>query len=279
MTQEIIDAEHRPIAIREEPAPLAQAQPHSLAMLDATTPEEYMDRISRVCKILVDVVEKQNLAKKLGRGDKKHVELEAWQFLASMPWIRCSAVIEWTREVGDGLGWEARALVYRDGQIVGSGEGMCLRSESSWKAPKDYFALRSMSQSRAMSRALQGPLRFIFVLAGYAGAGQEEMPADAVDEAQKPAKPAPAKRDDDTPASRESGRKAVMALARDKGISDDARHLIALHLCGKESTTAMTTPQLRALYAELTEFLRAKVSEDELETWCAYRADLRGAAS
>lgn len=191
MSQDIIDADVRPLAVRDEPGDIQAAAPHSLAMLDATTPEEYMERISRVCKILVDVVEKQKLAKKLGRGDKKHVELEAWQFLGSMPWIRCSAIIEWTKEVGDGQGWEARAQVYRDGVIVGAGEGMCLRSESNWKAPKDYFALRSMAQSRAMSRALQGPLRFIFVLAGYAGAGAEEMPPDAAAESapREPAKP------------------------------------------------------------------------------------------
>ena len=148
-----IDAESTALVVRGEY--VEEAKPRAnLAMLDADTPEEFMDRISRVCKILVDVVEKQNLSKKLGRGDKRHVELEAWQFLASMPWIRCSAVIEWTKEIGNGEGWEARALVYRDGQVVGAGEGMCLKTESNWRG-KDFFSLRSMAQTRALSRALQ----------------------------------------------------------------------------------------------------------------------------
>jgi|HubBroStandDraft_6_1064221.scaffolds.fasta_scaffold45640_4 hypothetical protein len=265
MEQEIIEGEARALAVVEPPAKV-----NSLAMLDAATPEEYMERISRVCKILVDVVEKQKLSKKLGRGDKKHVELEAWQFLGSMPWIRCSAVIDWTKEIGDGLGWEARALVYRDGVVVGAGDGMCLRSESNWKAPKDYFALRSMAQSRAMSRALQGPLRFIFVLAGYAGAGAEEMPPDAITEAQtfvdrKVAVPQQPAEEADTPANRERGMKAVHALAREHKIDLDApdslyRKILLLdpafahHFMDAEaevSSKALTYPELRRFYAAL----------------------------
>jgi hypothetical protein len=274
MEQEIIEGEARALAVVEPPAKV-----NSLAMLDAATPEEYMERISRVCKILVDVVEKQKLSKKLGRGDKKHVELEAWQFLGSMPWIRCSAVIDWTKEIGDGQGWEARALVYRDGVVVGAGDGMCLRSESNWKAPKDYFALRSMAQSRAMSRALQGPLRFIFVLAGYAGAGAEEMPPDAITEAQPFVERKVAVPHEDNPdATRDKARVALMAFCRDAKhpVSDEARHAVTKALHGQESSNGLTLPQLRALRDELIELIKAKIKDSqELEAWIQWRADLR----
>jgi hypothetical protein len=54
---------------------------------------------------------------------------------------------------------------------------MCTRSEPNWRR-SDEHALRAMAQTRAISRALQGPLRQIVVLAKYAGAGAEEMPAE-----------------------------------------------------------------------------------------------------
>jgi hypothetical protein len=274
MNHDAIDADHRSLAVVEEGADAALVRaataPHPLAMLDANTPEEYMDRISRVCKILVDVVEKQKLAKKLGRGEKKHVELEAWQFLGSMPWIRCAAIIEWTKEVGgdgSGLGWEARAQVYRDGSVVGAGDGMCLRSEANWKSPKDYFALRSMAQSRAMSRALQGPLRFIFVLAGYAGAGSEEMPADAATEARAVTPTQKPPIDADTPEARAAGIKAVHTLARKHGVDLDSaespyRKLLLSNFevfCDPEvevSSKALSAPELRELYRLVTEHIR-----------------------
>lgn len=60
------------------------------------------------------------------------------------------------------------------GRIVGSAEAMCTRDERMW-ANRDDYALRSMAQTRATSKALASPLRFVITLAGYEGTPAEEM--------------------------------------------------------------------------------------------------------
>ena len=50
---------------------------------------------------------------------------------------------------------------------------MCSRAERNWTRSEDY-AIRSMAQTRAMSKALSGPLRFIVTLSGLSGTPAEE---------------------------------------------------------------------------------------------------------
>src|SRR5207244_10747745 len=84
------------------------------------------------------------------------------------------------------------------GEVVGAAEAMCARDEEAWGfAPKgrngqalkarDEFALRSMAQTRATSKALRQPLGFVMSLAGYEATPAEEM--DAAPANQPPATP------------------------------------------------------------------------------------------
>jgi hypothetical protein len=73
-----------------------------------------------------------------------------------------------------------------DGRVIGAGEAMCTRSERNWSR-RDTFALRSMAQTRACSRALRTVLAFVMVLAGKETTPAEEMAADtAVSEPELP---------------------------------------------------------------------------------------------
>jgi hypothetical protein len=54
---------------------------------------------------------------------------------------------------------------------------MCTRSEGKWRTAGDY-AIRSMAQTRAVSKALRLPLGFIMQLAGYSATPAEEIAAD-----------------------------------------------------------------------------------------------------
>ena len=88
--------------------------------------------------------------------------------------------IEWSRKLENG--WEARAIaVYNaSGATIGAGEAQCLYTETKWSKRDDY-ALRGMAQTRAISRALRGPLGFVVQLAGFATTPADEMPtADEV---------------------------------------------------------------------------------------------------
>jgi hypothetical protein len=140
-----------------------------------------------------------------------HVNVEAWQTLATL--LGLAVVPVWTRRVIDpltgqpekvafdvkertyhpkreggglkaertytveGFSWEARVEVFKDGVLIGAGEGMCGRTEGKWKEADDY-AVRGMASTRATSRAIGAAARWIVTLAGYQATPAEEMPGD-----------------------------------------------------------------------------------------------------
>ena len=76
---------------------------------------------------------------------------------------------------GRAFGYKAEFYATKNGADVGWGESSCTRAEPS-KVTQDDYALRSMAQTRAQSRALGAPLKFVVKLAGY-----ETTPAEEVD--------------------------------------------------------------------------------------------------
>ena len=108
-------------------------------------------------------------------GNSEHVLIDGWQTLGSM--LGISPYVVWSRPLIEG-GFEARAEARTvDGRVVGAAEAMCTRDERNWKNRDDY-ALRSMAQTRAMSKALRGPLGFVITLAGRNPTPAEEMPPE-----------------------------------------------------------------------------------------------------
>lgn len=61
------------------------------------------------------------------------------------------------------------------GNVLGASSSRCMWEEARW-AEADAYALESMAQTRGISKALSGPLRFIVELAGYKGTPAEEIP-------------------------------------------------------------------------------------------------------
>lgn len=186
---------------REPPAPA----PVSLFRTD--DPIEVIERATKVANALKSVIVQQNLYKRINGRD--HVLVEGWTTLGSM--LGVVPVVAWSRRVEpvtkydvevihyewvesggrkakresgrsqytvEGYDWEARVEARTmDGRTVGGAEAMCSRNEHTWAKREDY-ALRSMAQTRAVSKALRGPLGFIVALAGYATTPAEEMPAE-----------------------------------------------------------------------------------------------------
>jgi hypothetical protein len=146
----------------------------SVTLFGTDDPGAALERQRALAVTLADVVRQQGLVVRIGQSD--HLRVEAWSFLGSL--LGVFPVVEWSKPVMDGeqqIGWEARVEARtRGGEIVGSAEAMCLRTEKTWKGREDY-ALRSMAQTRATSKALRLPLGFIVVLAGYNPTPAEEM--------------------------------------------------------------------------------------------------------
>ena len=113
---------------------------------------------------------------KIGRGE--HVTIDGWQTVGAM--VGISPYVVWSRPLDAAAGpagYEARAEARTaDGRVVGAAEAMVTVEERNWKDSDDY-ALRSMAQTRAMSKALRGPLGFVIALAGMSATPAEEMPA------------------------------------------------------------------------------------------------------
>ncbi len=161
-----IDAEHTALATVQEPP---QAP---IALFGTSDPVETIERAVRVADALKNVVKSKGLISNI-KG-KEYPQVEAWQTLAVM--LGVSLVEEWTRKLENG--WEARCVVFsRDGRTIGAADAQCTRDEYTWKSRDDY-ALRSMAQTRATSKAARSVLGFVMVLAGYQATPAEEMPRD-----------------------------------------------------------------------------------------------------
>lgn len=89
--------------------------------------------------------------------------------------------IESTRHVpaADGLAgyWEAVAVVYADGVVVGRGVGSVFDDERPWNS-RPQFARQAMAQTRATGRALKGVMGWACALIGAETSLAEEMPSE-----------------------------------------------------------------------------------------------------
>ncbi len=133
--------------------------------------------------VLEDIIDDRQLFTMIRR--KKHVSVEGWTLLGAM--LGVFPVVEWTHELfdseGGNDGWEARVEARNlQGQLVGAAESECRRTEGTWKT-RDSYALRSMAQTRATSKALRMPLGFVMTLAGYEGTPSEEFDRGFIDQA------------------------------------------------------------------------------------------------
>lgn len=132
-------------------------------------------------KVAAAVIEENKLYKLIkGKGSKqakKYVFVDGWTTLARLynyvPDIERVESLE-----GTGYGYVATARLINDaGQVVARAEASASTSEERWSGTDDY-ALRSMAQTRAISKVCRVALSWVMVLAGFQGTPAEEMPGD-----------------------------------------------------------------------------------------------------
>jgi hypothetical protein len=177
MTEHTVDATAEEIGA-EVSTDLAPTHVQSQNLFHTDDPVEVITRASRAAEALKGVIQRQGLVSNI--QGREHVRVEGWTTLGSM--LGVVPVVTWTRRTEDG--WEARVEARTlDGRVVGAAEAMCTKSEGKpWNNRPDY-ALRSMAQTRATSKALRGPLGFVVTLAGYEATPAEEMPSAASSDA------------------------------------------------------------------------------------------------
>ena len=137
------------------------------------SPNSVISEAQEMANALYGVVEKQHLYMDI--GGKKYLQLEAWQLLGKF--CNVHGVVESVQSVEyfGAKGFEAKAVVRdSDGVVIAAAEAVCLDDEQNWKG-KPWFQLKSMAQTRSLSKAYRSTLSFVVSIAGYAATPLEEM--------------------------------------------------------------------------------------------------------
>ncbi len=99
---------------------------------------------------------------------KRYLSYPAWLSAAAMLGLR--VVVEWSRRLPEGIGFEARAYVLNGaGEVVSAAEAECGADEPRW-AEAPAFARRSMAETRASRRAIRQSRASVEALATAGGA-------------------------------------------------------------------------------------------------------------
>jgi len=152
----------------------AAKAPEVYALWGASTPYDVVARATEVARVLSAVIDRQGLYVSI--QSRKYVRVEGWTLLGTLVGVFPSTI--WCRRLSDPDGWEARVEVRTlSGALVGASEAQCTRDEPVWR-DRPSFALRSMAQTRATSKALRIPLGFVAALAGYDPTPAEEILED-----------------------------------------------------------------------------------------------------
>jgi hypothetical protein len=136
-------------------------------------PKLQVEQAKEAAQALMSVI--QQKTKKVEFNGEQYLEFEDWQTIAQF--YRHTVGIERTEKIEEGgkiIGFEAKAVLYYNGSIVGGAEAACMKDEPNW-AKKPLFQLRSMAQTRAMAKALRSRFGFVAVLAGFKPTPAEEM--------------------------------------------------------------------------------------------------------
>lgn len=143
------------------------------------SPDEVITFAQEVAKKLMDIVDSEGLAKAFKPRGKPHIFYEGWATVARF--YNCTIAAEDAEPVGEMdskyrfPAFKAKAnLLDIDGRIIGSATAYCGRDENNWKS-RDNYAIASMAQTRAGSKAARMVFSWVVVLAGYSATPAEEM--------------------------------------------------------------------------------------------------------
>lgn len=149
------------------------AKPVKLGAMAFATPMEQIWFAKDLANDLKKIIHEHNWFQLY--EDQEYVRVEGWSMLGSM--IGVTPVEEFVREIRVSdedhtvKGYEAKINLLCNGLIVGGASSECTIDEALW-AGRDTFALRSMTLTRATSKAFRLNYGWIISLAGFA-----EMPA------------------------------------------------------------------------------------------------------
>jgi len=147
----------------------------------ALSPRKFIEEAKEKASVLAEIIEKQkvyNLIK-----DRKYVRCEGWTTLARMmgyiPTIKkVEAIYDKDGNIEKAIATAALVDI-KTGIEIAQAESICSIKEKNWK-DRDEYAVRSMAQTRAVSKVCRIALSWVMVLAGF-----EPTPAEEIQEEEK----------------------------------------------------------------------------------------------
>lgn len=207
-------------------------------------PEKIVERATKACTVLMEIVKKRELYVKIGKAT--HLKVEAWLLLAHFFGVtpRVVSVFSVTDDMTGFSGFEAtvEAVHLASGRVIGQAIARCLNNEENWGMRPKYgknesgqrkqigevatpsFQLESMAQTRATSKVLASVFRWVVILGGgnVEGTPAEEMTGQREESQEQ--QPTTAKR------ISEGQRKRIFAIAKEVGFpTNDLPALIQKH--------------------------------------------------
>ena len=249
----VVDAEA--VEVGTDVVPIDPAPSTTLFRTD--DPVEVLERATAVANALKPAIANQRMVVNIHGRD--HITVEGWQTLGAM--LGVTPVCVWTHPIEKG--WEARVEARTlDGRVIGAAEAECLRDERQWKT-RDDFALRSMAQTRATSKALASVLRFVATLGGYEGTPAEEMPAETQQRATSTATATAQPKGERPVTATQKGK--INKLCGDASLSSDQAAAVFNWLAGKSHSDRLTTKEastvIEALEKQGAEAVLSEVAE------------------
>lgn len=159
--------------LKEEPQQAVVVAPPKRELVLEGDPEQQLEFAHKAASTLMKWVKQK--PKKVVINGEQYLEFGDWQILARFYGATLS--IDWTKPIerdGKIHGYEAKALVLRQGEVIASAEGMCTKDEKRWKSADEY-AIRSMAQTRTGAKALRNAFGWVAELAGMKSTPAEEM--------------------------------------------------------------------------------------------------------
>jgi len=164
----------------KETAVMVQTTPRKEIIMEGD-PEAQLAFAQKAATALMKV------AKPINIQGKEYLPFGSWQILGRF--FGSTVGVEWTTKIEEGgrlLGYEARAIVYRSGEVISSAEASCMKTERNWSS-RDEYAIKSMAQTRACAKALRNAFGWVAEMANYSSTPFEEM--DGIIPKKEPMKP------------------------------------------------------------------------------------------
>ncbi len=246
---------------------LATVEQHAggIALFEAHDPAEIMRRAALVAKPLAEHIGNRGLSRSFG-GTKNHVYVEGWLMAGTMTGVyaEIGEVKPFVDDHGAG-GYLAEVWAKTaGGQIIGHAQAICTRSEATWKS-KPSYALYSMAQTRATSRALRAGLGWIMELAGFDPTPAEEAEGINFQTVEPGTPDAGGRAEDPSRLISKSDRASLNSLRLDLGLTAlDVKGIVDL-VCSVDDSTLIPRGQLDDVIAEMRRASQAHADLDAAE--------------